>query len=110
MMKKIIMGILYLYLVFSFAGCGNGSSSSDSVGEDGGDAPSTTDEVKDKEHISLTNCTDVGNIENYVLLKNKDDIVPDEENSTVLRYYSEKGVKRVCVVEGDAHLEREILE
>jgi len=98
-MKKIATGFLCFMFTFSFSGCGNGSSKG---------AEDAT--PKNTKYIPLTNCIDEDNIERYVILKSKDEIIADEENSTVLRYYSEKGVKRVCVMEGDAHIEREISE
>lgn len=115
-MKKIITGVLYLVLVFSFGGCGGSSKSVDK--ESASPSPTTTSEAtplptvvivetKEKEHIVLTKCMNIEDIERYTVLNSKDEIISDEENATLLRYYSENGVKRVCIVDGDAHLERD---
>ena len=92
MKNKLIVALIFTMIIsISFNACSN--SSEDKV---------TEIDINVK---CLPNPTGT-DIENHISLLEKDSVVKDEDNTTVSIYYDTQGTKKVCLVEGKAHILR----
>lgn len=97
-MKKIVFTALSASLLaLAFSACSDNNDSE-------------TDLVKETKVVVDVNCSESateGIIESYITMLSGDVLVEDMNNTIVKIYHDNNGTKKICLVEGSAHLIRE---
>lgn len=96
---KIVSLSLLTLLTLSFTACGGG----------GDDASFKNSETMIPIDINCSTTTppDAADILNYITVNSGDVIVKEEENTTISIYHDINGTKKVCLVNGLAHIIRQ---
>ena len=97
--QKVINTVLMLTTSISFMACGGGSNTVE--GFDGNSY--------EKINISKV-CTTPDTVSDYIELKSGDQIVKDDEGTTVSILHDENGLKNICLKSGTAHINRAFTE
>ena len=92
---KVIRTLLLSITAISFIACGGGDNKVE--GFDG----------NSYEEITISKaCTTPATIADYIELKSGDQIVKDNENTSITILHDENNIKKVCLKSGTAHINR----
>lgn len=92
---KVIKTLLLSITAISFIACRGGDNKVE--GFDG----------NSYEEINISKaCTTPASVTDYIELKSGDQIVKDEENTIVSIFHDENNIKKVCLKNGTAHINR----
>ena len=97
-MKKYLTYLLSLAVILGFTACGTGSEDA---------SFKSTETIVSLTGITCVTGTPTANdIAGYETLFSSDVIVKDEDNTTIAIYHDVDGLKKVCLVNGSAHIVR----
>lgn len=99
LLKTVKLVLLSVAISIIFIGCGEeaefkGTSSNDKI------------IISLNSITCVTGTPSATDIEGYETLLSDDVLVKDEDNTTIAIYNDEDGLKKVCLVNGSAHIER----
>lgn len=97
----IKFNLLFAMAISLFTGCGLDEEANYKATDD-----SSVITISLKSITCVTGTPTATDIDGYETLQSNDTIIKDEDNTTIAIYHDEDGLKKVCLVSGNAHIER----